>query len=136
MIYRSGCWSVVLPPTWHAESYGKVSMLKADEAIGVLLISSTKFSRTVSDYDLKKEAWPDITIQGVNPDELEPVRLGVLSGFTAKCRKSEPSWQEWWLRYGSLMISIHGPATCEAASPEQDAVMSILNSLQVEESMP
>jgi hypothetical protein len=85
MIYRSGCWSVVLPPTWHAESYGKVSMLKADEAIGVLLISSTKFGRTVSDYDLKKEAWQDITIQEATPDvQLEPVRFGALSGFTAK----------------------------------------------------
>jgi hypothetical protein len=30
------------------------------------------------------------------------------------------------------MVSIHGPATYEVASPEQDAIMSILNSLQIE----
>jgi hypothetical protein len=133
MIHRRDNWSVVLPPTWHAKLQGDVSEFKADEAIGTLFIGSKKFGRTLSDFDLKKRAGHSVTLQVLMPDaQLEPVRIGVLSGFATKYRNSELLWQEWWLRYGSLLVDIRYSVVCELTNAEQDAAMSIINSLQIE----
>ena len=127
MIYKSECWSVELPPTWHGKACGSYSIFAADPPIGALMIMRREYIMTLTDHDLKKSA------QLMTPDlRLEQIRLGVLSGFTAKYQEDEMSWQVWHLRHGTWMLHIAYNVPCGTEPTEQEPVMAILTSLQIE----
>jgi hypothetical protein len=126
MTYRSGWWSVVLPPGWLGYADAACSTFQAQPPVGALQISAArKESEGITDGDLREFA--EGRVSTTTP--LQYCAFGAFLGVTAQYRKDGLFWQEWWLRSGQLMVYVTYNVSQEHAAAEQGSISIILSSL-------
>ena len=126
-IFNGEWWTVQLPTGWHAapEEHG-ASFWRTPRAGTLHLSSARKSAGPVSDEDLKDFAAERLTAG----HQLQRAESRAFSGFQCIRSDASLSWNEWWLKHGSLMIYATYVVPADKTSDlEEQEVLAILESL-------
>lgn len=125
-IFNGEWWSVRLPNGWRGQPEEHGASFFRTPTHGTLQISAArKTGMEVSDHDLREFAKE--LLAGV---KLEPIRHQAFSGFQYVHSEGNLCWNEWWLKYGSLMVyATYVSPIDKTSEAEKEEVITILESL-------